>query len=149
MIGYFLSTVCDRRNYVNWSTFGSGITIEVRIIANLQQRPRARLRTARVCHRCGWESLEADTKVAQRGQFKYGPKKSLQAFPHGLQVCTFRHKLSKTAVAWWFLDNIRQPKRCGLQDSVQPVLTLSQLLHFAALPRWARRWSIHRKALES
>ena len=93
LIGYFLSTVCDRRNYVNWSTFGSGIT-EVRIITNLQQRPRAR-RTARVCHRCRWEWLEADTKVV-RGQFKYGPKKSLQAFPHGLQVCTFRHKLSKT-----------------------------------------------------
>lgn len=37
LIGYFLSTVCDRRNYVNWSTFASGITIEVRIIANHRQ----------------------------------------------------------------------------------------------------------------
>ena len=70
--------------------------MDVRIIANLQPCCEASRPPA---HRQSLPQVRlrvtGSTKVT--GQFKHGPK-SLQVFPHGLQVPTFRHKPSNTAV---------------------------------------------------
>lgn len=77
--------------------------------AHRQSLPQVRLRvTGSRYQSCAAGSIQIWAEEILAG-FSAWPT-GLYLSPQAQQDC---------AVAWWFLDNIRQPKRCGLQDSVQ------------------------------